>query len=104
MRLITDTLNLPHTLNHGILRRHADQSTIRDRLLYLAKCWYSKSYENNAAQSDFIEKKNPILCKKNPTNTGRNTETIINLLFSSGSLAGMLTNYKLKNKTKTKTK
>ena len=30
------------------------------------------------------------------TNTRRNTETVINLLFSSGSLAATLTNYKIK--------
>ena len=46
-----------------------------------------------------------ILCRKKQTNTGRNTETIINLLFSSDSLAAMLTNYemkKMKNKIITK--
>ena len=53
-RLITKTLDLPNTLNHGILRRHADLPTIHDRLLYLAKRWYGKAYENNAAQRDFI--------------------------------------------------
>ena len=31
-------LDLPNTLNHDILRRHADEPTIHDRLLYLAKC------------------------------------------------------------------
>ena len=41
MRLITKTLDLPNTLNHDILRRHADQPTIHDRLMYLAKRWYS---------------------------------------------------------------
>ena len=56
MRLITKTLDLPNTLNHDILGRHADQPTIHDRLLYLAKRWYSKDYENNAAQRDFIHK------------------------------------------------
>ena len=54
MRLITKTLNLPNTLNHDTLRRHADQPTIHDRLLYLAKRWYGKAYENNAAHRDFI--------------------------------------------------
>ena len=54
MRLITKTLDLPNTLNHDILRRHADQPTIHDRLLYLAKRWYGKSNENNTAQRDFI--------------------------------------------------
>ena len=36
MRLITKTLDLSNILNHDILRRHADQPTINDRLLYLA--------------------------------------------------------------------
>ena len=54
MRLITKTLDLPNTLNHDTLRRHADHPTIHDRLLYLAKRWYSKAYENNTAQRDFI--------------------------------------------------
>ena len=54
MRLITKTLDLSNTLNHDILRRHADQPTIHDRLLYLAKLWYGKAYENNTAQRDFI--------------------------------------------------
>ena len=54
MRLITKTLDIPNTLNHDIVRRHADQSTIHDRLLYLAKRWYGKAYEKNAAQRDFI--------------------------------------------------
>ena len=54
MRLITKTLDLPNTLNHDILRRHADQPTIHDKLLYLAKRWYNKAYENNTAQRDFI--------------------------------------------------
>ena len=54
MRLITKTLDLPNTLNHDILRRHAGQPTIHDRLLYLAKRWYSKAYENNTAHRDFI--------------------------------------------------
>ena len=54
MRLITKSLDLPNTLNHDILRRHADQPTIQDRLLYLAKRWYGKAYENNTAQRDFI--------------------------------------------------
>ena len=53
-RLITKTLDLPNTLNHDIQRRHADQPTIHDRLLYIAKCKYGKAYENNAAQCDFI--------------------------------------------------
>ena len=53
-QLITKTLDLPNTLNHDILRRHADQPTIHDRLLYLAKRWYGKAYENNAAHRDFI--------------------------------------------------
>ena len=56
MRLITKALDLPNTLNHDILRRHADQPTIHDRLLYLAKRWHSKAYENNAARRDFIHK------------------------------------------------
>ena len=56
MRLITKTLDLPNTLNHDILRRHADQPTIHERLLYLAKRWYSKAFENNVAQCDFIHK------------------------------------------------
>ena len=43
MRLITKTMDLPNTLNHDILRRHADQPTIHDRLLYLAKRWYGKA-------------------------------------------------------------
>ena len=42
MRLITKTLDLPNTLNHDILRRHADQPTIHDRLLYQAKRWSAK--------------------------------------------------------------
>ena len=54
MRLITKTLDLPNTLNHDILRRHADQPKIHDRLLYLAKRWYGKAYENNTAQRDFF--------------------------------------------------
>ena len=54
MRLITKTLDMPNTLNHDILRRHADQPTMHDRLLYLAKRWYGKAYENNTAQRDFI--------------------------------------------------
>ena len=54
MQLITKTLDLPNTLNHDILRRHADQPTIHNRLLYLAKRWYDKAYENNTAQRDFI--------------------------------------------------
>ena len=54
LQLITKTLDLPNTLNHDILRRHADQPTIHGILLYLAKRWYSKAYENNAAQRDFI--------------------------------------------------
>ena len=54
VRLITTTLDLPNTLSHDILRRHAAQQTIHDRLLYLAKRWYGKAYENNAAQRDFI--------------------------------------------------
>ena len=54
MRLITKTLDLPNTLNHGILRRHADQPTIHDRSLYLSKRWYGKAYENNTAQREFI--------------------------------------------------
>ena len=54
LRLITKTLNLPDTQKHDILRRHVDQPTIHDRLLYLAKCWYGKAYENNTAQRDFI--------------------------------------------------
>ena len=56
MQLITHVLDLPYTLKHDILRRHANQPTIHDRLLYLAKRWYSKAYENNAAQRDFIHK------------------------------------------------
>ena len=47
----------------------------------------------------------PILCRKTTTNTRRNTETVINLLFSSGTLAATLTNYeikKVKNKIKNK--
>ena len=52
MRLITKTLDLPNTLNHDILKRHADQPTIHDRLLYLAKRWHSKAYENNAAHRE----------------------------------------------------
>ena len=56
MRLITNTLDLPNTLNHDILRRHDDQPTIYDILLHIAKRWYSKAYENNAAQRDFIHK------------------------------------------------
>ena len=48
-RLITKTLDLPNTL-----RRHADQPAIHDRLLHLAKRWYGKAYENNAAHRDFI--------------------------------------------------
>ena len=44
MRLITKTLDLPYTLNHDILRRHADQPTIHDRR------WYGKAYENSAAR------------------------------------------------------
>ena len=48
---------LPNTLNHDILRRRADQPTIHDRLLYLAKRWYSKAYENKAARRDFIPEK-----------------------------------------------
>ena len=54
MRLITKTLDLPITLNHHILKRHADQPTIHDILLYLSKRWYGKAYENNAAHRDFI--------------------------------------------------
>ena len=54
MRLITKPLDLPNTLNHDILRRHADQPTIHDSLLYLAKRWYRKAYESNTAQRDFI--------------------------------------------------
>ena len=54
MRLITKILDLPNTPNNDILRRHAGQPTIHDRMLYLAKCWYSKAYENNAVQRDFI--------------------------------------------------
>ena len=53
MRLITKTLDLPNTLNHDLPRRHADQPTIHDRLLYLAKRWYGKACENNTAQRDF---------------------------------------------------
>ena len=71
MQLVTKTLDLPNTLNHDILRRHADQPTIHDILLYLAKRWYSKAYEND-------------------------------LLFSSGTLAAMLTNYEMKKKEKEK--
>ena len=54
MRLITKTLDLPNTANHHILRRHADQLTIHNRLLYLAKRWYSKAYDKNAVQHDFV--------------------------------------------------
>ena len=54
MRLITKTLDLPNALNHDILRRHADEPTIHDRLLYLAKRWKGKAYENNTALRDFI--------------------------------------------------
>ena len=54
MRLITKTLGLPNALNHDILRRHADEPTIHDRWLYLAKRWNGKAYENNTAQRDFI--------------------------------------------------
>ena len=38
------------------------------------------------------------------TNTRRNTETVINLLFSSGSLAATLTNYEIKKRKKKKKK
>ena len=38
----------------------------------------------------------PILCRKTTANTRRNTETIINLLFSSGTVAATLTNYEIK--------
>ena len=99
MRLITKTLDLPNTLNHDILRRHADQPTIQGRLLYLAKRWCSKAYETNTAQRDFTQP-HPILCRKTTTNTRRNTETVINLLFSSGSLAATLTNYEIKKSKK----
>ena len=54
IRLITKTLDLPNTLIHDILRRHADQPTIHDRLLDLAKRWYGKVYEKYTAQRDFI--------------------------------------------------
>ena len=54
MRLIPKTLDLPNTLNHDMLRWHADQPKIHDRMLYLAKRWYGKAYENNAAHRDFI--------------------------------------------------
>ena len=56
MQLITSILDVPNTLNDDILRRHADQLTIHDILLCLAKRWYSKAYENNAAHRDFIHK------------------------------------------------
>ena len=96
MRLITKRLDLPNTLKHDILRRYADQSTIHDRLLYLAKrCSAARLYTQPR----------PILCRKTTTNTRRNTETMINLLFSSGTLAATLTNYeikKVKNKIKNK--
>ena len=54
MRLITKILDVPNTLKHDSLRRHADQPTIRDRVLYLAKRWYSTAYKNNAAHREFI--------------------------------------------------
>ena len=87
MRLISKTLDLPYTLNHDILRRHADQPTIHDR-----RC-YGKAYENSTAR--LHPQPRPILCRKITTNTRRNTETI-NLLFSSGTLAATLTKYEIK--------
>ena len=62
-QLITKTLDLPNTLNHDLLRQHADQPTIHDRLLYLAKRWYGKAYENNAAHRDFFFYFFIFLCK-----------------------------------------
>ena len=64
MRPITKTLELPNTLSHDIVRRHANQPTIHDILLYLAKRWYNKAYENNAAQRDFIHKHTPYIAGK----------------------------------------
>ena len=62
---------------------------------------YGKAYENNSAAQIYPQ----LHCRKTVTNTRRNTETIINLLFSSGTLAATLTNYeikKVKNKIKNK--
>ena len=91
MQVILNTLDLPNTLNHDTLRRHADQPTMPDRLRCLVKRWYSKAYENNAVQRDCINKHIIYSAEQNTTNTGRNIETVINLLFSSGTLAAMLT-------------
>ena len=55
MQLITHTLDVPNYLKHDLLRRHANQPTIRNRLLYIAKRWYSNAYKNNAAHRDFIQ-------------------------------------------------
>ena len=90
IRLITKTLDLPNTLNHDILRRHADQPTIHDRLLYLAKRWYGKRLRKQYSAARLYPQPHPILCRRTTTNTRRNTETIINLLFSSGTLAQRL--------------
>ena len=50
MRLVTKTLDLPNTLNHDILRRHADQPTVRDIIIIIddrdSQADYSRLYES----------------------------------------------------------
>ena len=92
MWLITKTLDLPNMLNHDILRRHADQPTIHDILLYLAKRWYNKAYENNAVQCDFIHKHTLYFAGE----SRRIPHEILKLL------AATLTNYEMKKNEKIK--
>ena len=101
MRLITKTLDLPNTLNNDILRRHADQPTIHDRLLYLAQTLVHQSFRKQYSAARLCPQPHPLLYRETTTNTRRNTETVINLLFASGSLAATLTNYEIE-KVKTK--
>ena len=70
--------------------------TIHDRLLYLAKRWYGKAYENNAAHRDFIHNHTHYYAGKRRRMPDEILKTVINLLFSSGSLAATLTNYEIK--------
>ena len=65
---------------------------------YHQPCSSPQSLRKQCSAARLYPQPHPIHCRTITTNTKRNTETIINLLFSSGTLAATLTNYEIEKK------
>ena len=105
LRDISTVLEQLKPLNHDILKRHADQPTISREIAVPSQTLVRQSLRKQYSAARRYPQPHPILCRNPTTNTRRNTETVIDLLFSPGTLAATLTNYeikKVKNKIKNK--